>query len=103
MLQHLERFHNIANRHHLTAAAILLWQMLYVRMARCSSFADYTLDTAVFTDRLQISRQGLIQARKSLEAAGLLQTQLDAAQRMHYTLCLDGEVMQKAACSGTAE
>lgn len=94
MIQHLERFHNTAKQYHLTVSAILLWQMLYVYMARSSGFVRYTLDTAVFTDRLQLTRQGFLQARKSLEAAGLLQTELDERQRIWYTLCLDGRAME---------
>ena len=94
MFMYLNRFHQYAVKHNLSAAAILLWQYLYLHMAGRNQFERFHLDTAVLMQMLQITRQGLIGVRKSLEQAGLLAVEQDESQRLWYTLQLDGQALQ---------
>ena len=94
MFMYLNRFHQYAVKHNLSAAAILLWQYLYLRMVGRNQFERFHLDTAVLMQMLQITRQGLIGVRKSLEQAGLLAVEQDESQRLWYTLQLDGQALQ---------
>ena len=94
MFVYLNRFQQYAVKHNLSAAAILLWQSLYLRMAGRNQFERFYQDTAGLMDLLQITRQGLIGVRKSLEQAGLLAVERDENQRLWYTLQLDGKALQ---------
>ena len=94
MFVYLNRFQQYAVKHNLSAAAILLWQYLYLRMAGSNQFERFHQDTAGLMNLLQITRQGLIGVRKSLERAGLLAVERDENQRLWYTLQLDGKVLQ---------
>ena len=94
MFVYLNRFHQYAVKHNLSAAAILLWQSLYLCMAGSNQFERLQQDTAVLMQALQITRQGLIGVRKSLERAGLLAVERDENQRLWYTLQLDGKALQ---------
>ena len=94
MFVYLNRFQQYAVKHNLSAAAILLWQYLYLRMAGSNQFERFHQDTAGLMNLLQITRQGLIGVRKSLEQAGLLAVERDENQRLWYTLQLDGKVLQ---------
>ena len=94
MFVYLNRFQQYAVKHNLSAAAILLWQSLYLRMAGSNQFERLQQDTAVLMQALQITRQGLIGVRKSLERAGLLAVERDENQRLWYTLQLDGKALQ---------
>ena len=94
MFVYLNRFQQYAVKHNLSAAAILLWQSLYLRMAGRNQFERLQQDTAVLMQALQITRQGLIGVRKSLEQAGLLAVERDENQRLWYTLQLDGKALQ---------
>ena len=94
MFVYLNRFQQYAVKHNLSAAAILLWQSLYLRMAGRNQFERFHQDTAGLMNLLQITRQGLIGVRKSLERAGLLAVERDENQRLWYTLQLDGKVLQ---------
>ena len=71
MFVYLNHFQQYAVKHNLSAAAILLWQYLYLRMAGSNQFERFHQDTAGLMNLLQITRQGLIGVRKSLERAGL--------------------------------
>ena len=94
MFVYLNRFQQYAVKHNLSAAAILLWQYLYLRMAGRNQFERFHQDTAGLMNLLQITRQGLIGVRKSLEQAGLLAVERDENQRLWYTLQLDGKALQ---------
>ncbi len=94
MFVYLNRFQQYAVKHNLSAAAILLWQYLYLRMAGRNQFERFHQDTAGLMNLLQITRQGLIGVRKSLEQAGLLAVERDENQRLWYTLQLDGQALQ---------
>ena len=94
MFVYLDRFQQYAVKHNLSAAAILLWQSLYLRMAGSNQFERFHQDTAGLMNLLQITRQGLIGVRKSLEQAGLLAVERDENQRLWYTLQLDGKALQ---------
>ena len=94
MFVYLNRFQQYAVKHNLSAAAILLWQSLYLRMAGSNQFERFHQDTAGLMNLLQITRQGLIGVRKSLEQAGLLAVERDENQRLWYTLQLDGQALQ---------
>ena len=94
MFVYLNRFQQYAVKHNLSAAAILLWQSLYLRMAGRNQFERFHQDTAGLMNLLQITRQGLIGVRKSLEQAGLLAVERDENQRLWYTLQLDGQALQ---------
>ena len=94
MFVYLNRFQQYAVKHNLSAAAILLWQSLYLRMAGSNQFERFHQDTAGLMNLLQITRQGLIGVRKSLERAGLLAVERDENQRLWYTLQLDGKALQ---------
>ena len=94
MFVYLDRFQQYAVKHNLSAAAILLWQSLYLRMAGSNQFERLQQDTAVLMQALQITRQGLIGVRKSLERAGLLAVERDENQKLWYTLQLDGKALQ---------
>ena len=94
MFVYLNRFQQHAVKHNLSAAVILLWQYLYLRMVGRNQFERFHLDTAVLMQMLQITRQGLIGVRKSLEQAGLLAVEQDESQRLWYTLQLDGQALQ---------
>ena len=94
MFVYLNHFQQYAVKHNLSAAAILLWQYLYLRMAGSNQFERFHQDTAGLMNLLQITRQGLIGVRKSLERAGLLAVERDENQRLWYTLQLDGKVLQ---------
>ena len=97
MLAYIDRFHQHAIKHNLSAAAILLWQVLYFRMVSENQFARLQQDTAALMQLLQITRQGLIGVRKSLERAGLLAVEQDESQKLWYTLQLDGQPLQPVA------
>ena len=97
MLAYIDRFHQYAIKHNLSAAAILLWQVLYFRMVSENQFARLQQDTAALMQLLQITRQGLIGVRKSLERAGLLAVEQDESQKLWYTLQLDGQPLQPVA------
>ena len=94
MFVYLNRFQQYAVKHNLSAAAILLWQSLYLRMAGRNQFERLQQDTAVLMQALQITRQGLIGVRKSLEQAGLLAVERDENQKLWYTLQLEGQALQ---------
>ena len=94
MFVYLNHFQQYAVKHNLSAAAILLWQYLYLRMVGSNQFERFHQDTAGLMNLLQITRQGLIGVRKSLERAGLLAVERDENQRLWYTLQLDGKALQ---------
>ena len=94
MFVYLNRFQQYAVKHNLSAAAILLWQYLYLRMAGSNQFERFHQDTAGLMNLLQITRQGLIGVRKSLERVGLLAVERDENQKLWYTLQLDGKALQ---------
>ena len=94
MFVYLNRFQQYAVKHNLSAAAILFWQYLCFTMAQKNQFERLQQDTAALMEALQITRQGLIGVRKSLERAGLLAVERDENQRLWYTLQLDGKALQ---------
>ena len=94
MFAYIDRFNRYAVRYELSAAAILFWQYLCFTMAQKNQFERLQQDTAVLMQALQITRQGLIGVRKSLEQAGLLAVERDENQRLWYTLQLDGKALQ---------
>ena len=94
MLAYIDRFQQYAVKHNLSAAAILLWQTLYLHMARNNQFERFQQDTAALMQMLQITRQGLIGVRKSLERVGLLAVERDENQKLWYTLQLEGQALQ---------
>jgi len=65
-----------------------LWQYLYLAMARRNQFVRFHQDTAVLMAMLKLSRQGLFQARRSLEEVGLLAVEQDDRQKLWYSLQL---------------
>ena len=94
MFVYLNRFQQYAVKHNLSAAAILFWQYLCFTMAQKNQFERLQQDTAALMQALQITRQGLIGVRKSLERAGLLAVERDENQKLWYTLQLDGKALQ---------
>jgi len=91
------QFYQAALSHNLPQAAILLWLSLYFRMQAQGTFADLRIATADLMGELGISRSGLQRARQRLVDAGLLhmeQKAHQAHQALHYTLCLDGNVLE---------
>ena len=94
MLAYIDRFNRYAVKYELSAAAILFWQYLCFTMAQKNQFERLQQDTAALMQALQITRQGLIGVRKSLERAGLLAVERDENQRLWYTLQLDGKALQ---------
>ena len=94
MFVYLNRFQQYAVKHNLSAAAILLWQSLYLRMAGRNQFERFHQDSAGLMNLLLISRLGLIGVRKSLDQAGLLAVEREENQRLWYTLQLDGKALQ---------
>ena len=94
MFAYIDRFNRYAVRYELSAAAILFWQYLCFTMAQKNQFERLQQDTAALMQALQITRQGLIGVRKSLERAGLLTVERDENQRLWYTLQLDGKALQ---------
>ena len=94
MFAYIDRFNRYAVKYELSAAAILFWQYLCFTMAQKNQFERLQQDTAVLMQALQITRQGLIGVRKSLERAGLLAVERDENQRLWYTLQLDGKALQ---------
>jgi len=96
MLNQFNQFHQKAVQYNLSSSAILLWQYLYLAMARRNQFARFHQDTAVLMAMLKLSRQGLFQARKSLEEVGLLAVEQDDRQKLWYSLQLGGHPVQPA-------
>ncbi len=96
MLNQFNQFHQKAVQYKLSSSAILLWQYLYLAMARRNQFVRFHQDTAVLMAMLKLSRQGLFQARKSLEKAGLLTVEQDDRQKLWYSLQLGGKSVQPA-------
>ena len=94
MFAYIDRFNRYAVKYELSAAAILFWQYLCFTMAQKNQFERLQQDTAVLMQVLQITRQGLIGVRKSLERAGLLAVERDENQKLWYTLQLDGKALQ---------
>ncbi len=103
MLNQLNQFHQKAVQYKLSSSAILLWQYLYLAMACCNQFVRFHQDTAVLMAMLKLSRQGLFQARKSLEKAGLLTVERDDRQKLWYSLQFDGDGVQPEAVEAAAE
>ena len=96
MLNQFNQFHQKAVQYNLSSSAILLWQYLYLAMARRNQFVRFHQDTAVLMAMLKLSRQGLFQARKSLEEVGLLAVEQDDRQKLWYSLQLGGHPVQPA-------
>ena len=94
MFAYIDRFNRYAVKYELSAAAILFWHYLCFTMAQKNQFERFQQDTAALTQALQITRQGLIGVRKSLERAGLLAVERDENQKLWYTLQLDGKALQ---------
>ena len=94
MFAYIDRFNRYAVKYELSAAAILFWQYLCFVMAQKNQFERLQQDTAALMQALQITRQGLIGVRKSLERAGLLAVERDENQKLWYTLQLDGKALQ---------
>ena len=94
MFAYIDRFNRYAVKYELSAAAILFWQYLCFTMAQKNQFERLQQDTAALMQALQITRQGLIGVRKSLERAGLLAVERDENQKLWYTLQLDGKALQ---------
>ena len=94
MFAYIDRFNRYAVKYELSAAAILFWQYLCFTMAQKNQFERLQQDTAALMQALQITRQGLIGVRKSLERVGLLAVERDENQKLWYTLQLDGKALQ---------
>ena len=94
MFAYIDRFNRYAVKYELSAAAILFWQYLCFTMAQKNQFERLQQDTAALMQALQITRQGLIGVRKSLERVGLLVVERDENQKLWYTLQLDGKALQ---------
>ncbi len=103
MLNQFNQFHQKAVQYKLSSSAILLWQYLYLAMARRNQFVRFHQDTAVLMAMLKLSRQGLFQARKSLEKAGLLTVEQDDRQKLWYSLQLGGKSVQPEAVEAVAK
>lgn len=89
----LQQFHRIAVQQKLSAAAILLWQHIYLEGDMQGRYTELYLRTADVLQVLGISRNGLQKVRRALTAAGLLQVRIDARQQIYYTLTIDGETV----------
>jgi len=96
MLNLFNQFHQKAVQYNLSSSAILLWQYLYLAMARRNQFVRFHQDTAVLMAMLKLSRQGLFQDRKSLEDVGLLAVEQDDSQKLWYSLQLGGHPVEPA-------
>ncbi len=101
MFAYIDRFNRYAVKYELSAAAILFWQYLCFTMAQKNQFERLQQDTAALMQALQITRQGLIGVRKSLERAGLLAVERDENQKAVVYAAAGWEGF--AACWGSGE
>ena len=87
----LQQFNRCAIAHRFTGVQTQLWQCLY--------WLTYTYGQGVciptyhLLETMGISRSQLLRARKALEDAGCLRTHKTGAQRTHYTVLIDGEIV----------
>ena len=87
----LQQFNQCAIAHRFTGVQTQLWQCLYWLTHTYGQ--GVCIPTYHLLDTMGISRSQLLRARKALEDAGCLRTHKTGAQRTHYTVMVDGEVV----------
>lgn len=91
----LQQFNRYAIAHRFTGVQTQLWQHLY--WLACTYGQGVCIPTYHLLETMGISRSQLLRARKVLEDAGCLKVHKTGAQRIHYTVMLDGVVVD---CDG---
>ena len=84
----LQQFNTCAIAHRFTGIETQLWQHLYWLTHTYGQ--GVCIPTYHLLDTMGISRSQLFRARKALEAAGCLKVDKTNAQRLHYTVMVDG-------------
>ena len=87
----LQQFNQCAIAHRFTGVQTQLWQCLYWLTHTYGQ--GVCIPTYHLLDTMGISRSQLLRARKALEDAGCLRTHKTGAQRTHYTVMVDGEIV----------
>ena len=87
----LQQFNQCAIAHRFTGVQTQLWQCLYWLTHTYGQ--GVCIPTYHLLETMGISRSQLLRARKALEDAGCLRTHKTNAQRTHYTVMVDGEVV----------
>ena len=87
----LQQFNRYAIAHRFTGVQTQLWQHLY--WLACTYGQGVCIPTYHLLETMGISRSQLLRARKALEDTGCLRVHKTGAQRIHYTVMLDGVVV----------
>ena len=87
----LQQFNQYAIAKRFTGVQTQLWQHLYWLTHTYGQ--GVCIPTYHLLETMGISRSQLLRARKVLEKAGCLRVEKINAQRLHYTVMLDGELV----------